>query len=139
MRYIERMRFETKADIFSKANQLGIMWARIYIFWYFPLGIVLSSVTAVLMPITDLVAAPENYNIPVSILILILRTLFIFLMGVTYVNMKRLKFRAYYFNVAYLVLAPLFVTTGYAIIFWYIVFILPNIIYFKKRETLFTE
>ncbi len=135
-----RYLFEKKASIFPRS----LVWARFYIFWRFPIGIVFTSVF-ILMPLTEILETPEQYDIPLTLLVVGINTVFLTLTILTYIMMKTLSIRGYYMNLVYLLLNPVFMSLQHQIdstvimqmLILYILWVLPNLLYFSKRKAFF--
>ena len=135
-----RYLFEKRASIFPR----GLVWAKFYIFWRFPVGIVFTSIF-ILMPLTEILETPEQYDIPLTLLVVGINIVFLTLTVITYVMMKTLSIRGYYMNLVYLLLNPVFMSLQYQIdstsimqmLLLFIVWSVPNLVYFSKRKALF--
>jgi len=137
-------------DMILKGSKRSTKWLRFYVKVRFPLGIVISS----LFFVSSLIKT--NFHIENASLLMFVIFLFlldfanILLQVFTYLEMKKMTPRGYILNVIYLYFFELYYAIVFALsdfyLFWVrfiagiivgLAFMIPNLIYFRKRKDLF--
>lgn len=130
----------------ASAANVNVGWANFYINWRFPIGI-FFSLAYCLMPLTEWMENKAIAGYRLNFPLVIVNAASLIATAIVYASMKKLDHYGYTLNMYYLAVTPFFMcmtteikldtTTVIRFAIYFVIWTIPNYIYFKKREQLF--